>query len=112
MSRWGGAWHLTRETLPVMLCALAGLLFSGLELDTMTSWRAFVKVDKFLILVPIMLNLKGNLEMNLSMRMATEANIGEIDHRRTRQRIVKGNMTLLQLSLIHISEPTRRSGIA
>lgn len=103
MSRWGGAWHLSRETLPVMLCALAGLLFSGLELDTMTSWRAFVKVDKFLILVPIMLNLKGNLEMNLSMRMATEANIGEIDHRRTRQLIVKGNMTLLQVQALIVA---------
>ena len=65
---WRKAWGLTRETLPVMLCALAGLLLSGMELDHMTTWKTFSKVDKFLILVPIMLNLKGNLEMNLSLR--------------------------------------------
>ena len=80
---WRKAWGLTRETLPVMLCALAGLLLSGMELDHMTTWKTFAKVDKFLILVPIMLNLKGNLEMNLSLRMATAANIGEIDNCRT-----------------------------
>jgi hypothetical protein len=28
-------------------------------------------VDKLFILVPILLNLKGNLEMNLSLRMST-----------------------------------------
>ena len=54
---WRKAWGLTRETLPVMLCALAGLLLSGMELDHMTTWKTFAKVDKFLILVPIMLNL-------------------------------------------------------
>ena len=94
---WRKAWGLTRETLPVMLCALAGLLLSGMELDHMTTWKTFSKVDKFLILVPIMLNLKGNLEMNLSLRMATAANIGEIDNCRTRQLIVSGNMWLLQV---------------
>ena len=50
---WRKAWGLTRETLPVMLCALAGLLLSGMELDHMTTWKTFSKVDKFLILVPV-----------------------------------------------------------
>ena len=100
---WRKAWGLTRETLPVMLCALAGLLLSGMELDHMTTWKTFSKVDKFLILVPIMLNLKGNLEMNLSLRMATAANIGEIDNCRTRQLIVSGNMWLLQVQALIVA---------
>ena len=45
---------------------------AALHLDlSIAHWTAFVKVDKLLILVPIMLNLKGNLEMNLSLRMST-----------------------------------------
>lgn len=100
---WRKAWGLTRETLPVMLCALAGLLLSGMELDNMTTWKTFVKVDKLLILVPIMLNLKGNLEMNLSLRMATAANIGEIDNYRTRKLIVTGNMWLLQVQALIVA---------
>ncbi|WFD19103.1 hypothetical protein MCAP1_001323 [Malassezia caprae] len=84
-SRWANAWALT--------C----------ELDRVATWSAFVKVDKFLILVPILFNLKGNLEMNLSMRMTTAANIGELDNYRTRRALVTGNMALLQVQSLIVS---------
>lgn len=86
-SRWAHAWAITREVgglclcpdgahaalcpagpLPLGLGARPGVGTFGLLTQT---WSAFVKVDKFLILVPILFNLKGNLEMNLSMRMTT-----------------------------------------
>ena len=75
------------------------------------TWPAFVKVDKFLILVPILFNLKGNLEMNLSMRMTTavrcdaltQANMGELDNYRTRRALVTGNMALLQVQSLIVS---------
>ena len=48
-------------------------------------------------------NLKGNLEMCLSARLGTSANIGELDERRTRRTLMGANMTLLGLQALLIS---------
>ena len=48
-------------------------------------------------------NLKGNLEMCLSARLGTSANIGELDHRLTRKALLRSNMTLLGLQALLIS---------
>ena len=48
-------------------------------------------------------NLKGNLEMCLSARLGTSANIGELDHRVTRRALLTANMTLLGLQALLIS---------
>jgi solute carrier family 41 len=48
-------------------------------------------------------NLKGNLEMCLSARLGTSANIGELDHRPTRRALIFANMTLLGLQALMIS---------
>lgn len=48
-------------------------------------------------------NLKGNLEMCLSARLGTSANIGELDHRKTRRHLVSANLTLLGLQALLIS---------
>lgn len=87
----------------MMTLAVMGLLASGSLLEQLAHWNTFVKVDKFMILVPIMLNLKGNLEMNLSLRMSTAANIGEIDGRRTRRALVMGNLALLQVQALIVA---------
>ncbi|PKI84544.1 hypothetical protein MVES_001820 [Malassezia vespertilionis] len=94
---------LLMQTLPMLIVALLGLLLSGAVLANITHWSAFSKVDKFFILVPIMMNLKGNLELNLSLRMSTAANIGELDNRRTRRAIVLGNMALLQAQALIVA---------
>lgn len=53
--------------------------------------------------MPILLNLKGNLEGNLSLRMSTSANIGELDIRRTRETLIFGNLALLQVQALIVS---------
>lgn len=55
-----------------------------------------MQVEELFILVPILLNLKGNLEMNLAARLSTSANFGELDFKQTRQTILLGNMALMQ----------------
>jgi solute carrier family 41 len=48
-------------------------------------------------------NLLGNLELCLSARLGTSANIGELDHRRTRRALLLANMTLLVLQALLIA---------
>ncbi|EPQ32376.1 uncharacterized protein PFL1_00572 [Pseudozyma flocculosa PF-1] len=96
-------WAIAREALPTLVLSLFSLVFSGELLVHLARWPAFIKVDKLFILIPILLNMKGNLEMNLSLRMSTSANIGELDIRRTRETLIKGNMALLQVQALIVS---------
>lgn len=67
------------------------------------AWRVFIRIEELFILVPILLNLKGNLEMNLAARFSTSANIGELDLRATRRSLVLGNLALLQVQALIVS---------
>lgn len=70
---------------------------------SLQSWRVFVRIEELFILVPILLNLKGNLEMNLAARFSTSANIGELDLRLTRRSLILGNLALLQVQALIVS---------
>ncbi|PWN19955.1 hypothetical protein BCV69DRAFT_214164 [Microstroma glucosiphilum] len=96
-------WQIAKEALPTLVLSLLSLMFSGELLVHLARWPVFLKVDKLFVLLPILLNLKGNLEMNLSLRMSTSANIGELDITRTRQTLIVGNMTLLQVQALIVS---------
>lgn len=61
------------------------------------------QVDELIMIIPVILNLKGNLEMNLSARLGTAANIGELDKPATRRRVILGNLTLLQVQATTVS---------
>lgn len=86
-----------------MLLSLVGLVFTGELLEHLARWTVFRRVDELFILVPMVGNLKGNLEMCLSARLGTSANIGELDHRATRRALVNANMFLLALQALLIS---------
>lgn len=60
-------------------------------------------MDELIMIIPVVLNLKGNLEMNLSARLSTAANIGELDKPETRRQIIIGNLTLLQVQAAVVS---------
>ena len=60
-------------------------------------------IDELIIIIPVILNLKGNLEMNLSARLGTAANIGELDDPKTLRRIALGNLSLLQVQATVVS---------
>lgn len=61
------------------------------------------QVDQLIMIIPVVLNLKGNLEMNLSARLGTAANVGELDDPPVRRAMVIGNITLLQVQAILVS---------
>lgn len=66
-------------------------------------WRAMRQVDQLIMIIPVVLNLKGNLEMNLSARLGTAANVGELDDPPTRRKIIIGNLALLQVQATVVS---------
>lgn len=89
--------------MPVFFLVLIGAILTGQLLDRLQSWRVFIRIEELFILVPILLNLKGNLEMNLAARFSTSAQIGELDLRRTRRALVLGNLALLQVQALIVS---------
>ncbi|GAA96683.1 hypothetical protein E5Q_03354 [Mixia osmundae IAM 14324] len=95
--RAGFAQEMIRQTVPSLLLATLGSVLAGEVLARLKTWTVFVRVPELFILVPILLNLKGNLELCLAARFSTSANIGELDVRRTRRALVLGNLALLQV---------------
>lgn len=61
------------------------------------------RVDELIMIIPVVLNLKGNLEMNLSARLGTAANIGELDKPSVRRALISGNLSLLQVQATVVS---------
>ncbi|CAG8768846.1 1125_t:CDS:10 [Dentiscutata erythropus] len=88
---------LAFEAIPPILISVVGLMLAGWLLDMVQSWPVFVKVPELYILVPVLLNLKGNLEMNLASRLSTSANLGELDKPSIRYTLIWGNLAVLQV---------------
>ncbi|KIM26107.1 hypothetical protein M408DRAFT_200605 [Serendipita vermifera MAFF 305830] len=103
VSNWLYVKGILVETMPTLMFALLGTFLTGELLELLANWQAFKAIDELLILVPMLLNLKGNLEMNLSARLSTAANMGDLDNRRTRRQLILGNLTLLQVQGILVS---------
>jgi solute carrier family 41 len=61
------------------------------------------EVHQIIIIIPVVMNLKGNLEMNLSARLGTAANVGELDDKPTRRKLIIGNLLLLQVQAAIVS---------
>ncbi|KAE9405851.1 hypothetical protein BT96DRAFT_955114 [Gymnopus androsaceus JB14] len=101
--RWPQVKDIVLEAAPTLLFTTIGLLFTGELLDQVSHWRAMREVDQLIMIIPVILNLKGNLEMNLSARLGTAANVGELDLPDARRTIILGNLTLLQVQATVVS---------
>ncbi|CAG8625827.1 11082_t:CDS:2, partial [Ambispora leptoticha] len=91
---------LAFEAIPPLLVAIIWSIITGSLLDIVKHWNSFTHVKELFILVPVLLNLKGNLEMNLASRMSTSANLGELDKPSVRDALVWGNLSLLQVQAL------------
>ncbi|KAI8850280.1 hypothetical protein BC829DRAFT_164744 [Chytridium lagenaria] len=91
------------EAFPSVLLSMGGLMLTGALLDSLQSWLVFQNISELFILVPTLLGLKGNLEMNLASRLSTAANLGHLDHPSTRWKLVFGNIALLQIQSACVS---------
>ncbi|KAJ3027525.1 UNVERIFIED_CONTAM: hypothetical protein HDU68_003656 [Siphonaria sp. JEL0065] len=102
-SQLGGPFKLISEAMPSVLLALGGLMLAGTLLDALQKWTVFIRVPELFILVPTLLGLKGNLEMNLASRLSTASNMGLLDKPVSRYELVIGNMALLQVQSACVS---------
>ncbi|KAF7353839.1 Chromatin-remodeling complexes subunit ngg1 [Mycena venus] len=100
---WPQIKSIVIESAPTLLFTTIGLLFTGELLDHVSRWRAMREVDQLIMIIPVVLNLKGNLEMNLSARLGTAANVGELDDPPARRSIIIGNLSLLQVQATVVS---------
>ncbi|KAH7890087.1 Mg transporter [Phlebopus sp. FC_14] len=94
---WMQVSSIVFESASTLLFTTVGLLFTGELLDHVSRWKAMITIDELIMIVPVVLNLKGNLEMNLSARLGTAANMGQLDEGKARQSIIYGNLALLQV---------------
>ncbi|KAI7825388.1 hypothetical protein BC939DRAFT_448709 [Gamsiella multidivaricata] len=94
-----GLWMQASTTLVI---AVSGLICAGWLLDEVQHWDVFIEISELIILIPILLNLKGNLEMNLASRLSTASNMGLLDSIATRNAFIKGNLALLQLQSLTV----------
>lgn len=65
------ALELITQSTPSLLCAVVGSVMTGVVFDQVQFWPAFTRIGELFILVPVLLNLKGCLEMNLASRLST-----------------------------------------
>ncbi|ORZ23096.1 hypothetical protein BCR42DRAFT_403964 [Absidia repens] len=92
--------HLIFQSLPSLIVSLVGLIVAGVLMDEYQHWDVFLKTPELFILLPILLNLKGNLEMILASRFSTSANMGDLDYGPVRRSLVIGNLALLQVQAL------------
>ncbi|KAI9273735.1 hypothetical protein BY458DRAFT_508086 [Sporodiniella umbellata] len=89
--------QLATQALPSLIICVIGLVVAGWMMDIYQHWQVFTDISELFILVPVLLNLKGNLEMNLAARFSTCAHMGALDHPQTRNALVLGNLALIQV---------------
>ncbi|KAF8945573.1 hypothetical protein BGZ47_002412 [Haplosporangium gracile] len=93
---------LWMQALTTLVIAVSGLICAGWLLDAVQHWPVFLEISELIILIPILLNLKGNLEMNLASRLSTACNMGLLDTPTSRNAFIKGNLALLQLQSLTV----------
>ncbi|KAF9935369.1 hypothetical protein FBU30_003159 [Linnemannia zychae] len=94
---------LWMQALTTLVIAVSGLICAGWLLDEVQHWPVFLEISELIILIPILLNLKGNLEMNLASRLSTASNMGLLDTPTSRNGFIKGNLALLQLQSLTVA---------
>jgi len=102
-SIWSQTRSIVIEAAPTLLFTTIGLLLTGELLNSVQHWKAMSRVDELIMIIPVVLNLKGNLEMNLSARLGTAANMGELDKPAARKGLILGNLSLLQVQATVVS---------
>jgi hypothetical protein len=63
--------ELITQSTPSLFLSVIGSVMTGMVFDVVQFWPPFLRIGELFILVPVLLNLKGCLEMNLASRLST-----------------------------------------
>lgn len=89
-------WSPLVELIPAFVLAGLGNIAASYWFANVTQWKVFQHIPQLIILVTPLLGLKGNVEMTLASRLSTHANMGELTNPLSRDKIIIGNMALVQ----------------
>ncbi|KAJ2667406.1 hypothetical protein IW148_000101 [Coemansia sp. RSA 1199] len=89
--------ELTVEVMPALLVSVAGSVGAGAVLGHIQGSRAFEREPALLVMVSVLLNLKSNIELNMSTRLSTLANLGAFTMWTDGVDALRSNMELLLL---------------
>ncbi|EMR08719.1 hypothetical protein PNEG_02897 [Pneumocystis murina B123] len=92
--------ELILQSTTSLVFSVIGSFLTGLMLNYIKTLISFQAFPILFILIPILLNLIGCLEMNLTSRLSTFANMGKLDTLEAQQTIIKRNLIILQMQSI------------
>ena len=88
------------QVLPALLIAACGLFLSGYVLDITQHWPVFEANTAYFMAIPMLLGLKGSLDMTLASRLATASHSGYMDDKKRTRKIIIASLALVQVQAI------------
>lgn len=82
------------------LIAGFGNVAAGVLLEVVQHWPVYKSLPELFLLVASFLGFKGNLEMALAARLATQSHLGQLDRPSAQVKILIGNVALIQAQAI------------
>jgi cation transporter-like permease len=98
------SWSTLKQMIIPFLFAGFGEVAAGIVLNNVQNWPAYEAVPQFLIMLPAICGLIGNIETTLSSRLSTHSNLGTLDNYSDAKSLVIGNaaVVLCQASTVGI----------
>jgi cation transporter-like permease len=93
-----------RQMIIPFIFAGIGEVCAGIILNNVQNWPAYNAIPQFLVMLPAICGLIGNIETTLSSRLSTHSNLGTLDNFSDAKSLVIGNaaVVLCQASTVGI----------
>ncbi|KAG4304028.1 hypothetical protein PORY_002551 [Pneumocystis oryctolagi] len=93
-------YELSVQSSASLILSVFGSILTGFMLNHIQNLFVFQNYPLLFILIPILLNLIGCLEMNLTSRLSTLANMNLLDTHDAQRTIISKQLILLQVQII------------
>ncbi|OMJ18138.1 Solute carrier family 41 member 1 [Smittium culicis] len=94
------------EVIPVLIICIFGSILAGYTFNRVRKLESFIDAPGLYMMVPMLLNLKGNIETNFATRLATLANTGYFVVKSRRNAEIQAGITLILFQAFAISVST------
>ncbi|OLY85409.1 Solute carrier family 41 member 2 [Smittium mucronatum] len=94
--------ELLFEVIPVLIFCVLGSISAGYAFDNVKNNLSFIEAPGLYMMIPMLLNLKGNIETNFATRLATLANTGYLHIKSRRNAEIKAGLFLIMFQTFMI----------